>query len=51
MGPSRCSRLHSVFVPFEAKQTSPGFAFVVRSMQIEFRKAARMDDVLDVIMM
>jgi acyl-CoA thioester hydrolase len=33
----------------EAQQEAPGFAFVVRSMQIEFLKAARMDDVLEVI--
>ena len=32
-----------------AEQEAPGFAFVVRSMQIEFRKPARMDDVLDVV--
>ena len=28
---------------------APGFAFVVRSMQIEFLKPARMDDLLDVV--
>ncbi len=28
---------------------APGFAFVVRSMQIDFFKPARMDDVLDVV--
>jgi acyl-CoA thioester hydrolase len=28
---------------------APGFAFVVRSMAIEFRRPARMDDVLEVI--
>src|SRR3989441_6327019 len=33
----------------EAQQEAPGFAFVVRSMQIEFRKPARMDDMLDVV--
>src|SRR5437870_6145692 len=33
----------------EAQKEAPGFAFVVRSMQIEFLKAARMDDVLDVV--
>ena len=33
----------------EAQKAAPGFAFVVRSMQIEFLKAARMDDVLDVV--
>ena len=32
----------------EASQEAPGFAFVVRSMQIEFLKAARMDDLLEV---
>jgi acyl-CoA thioester hydrolase len=30
----------------EASAQAPGFAFVVRSMQIEFLKPARMDDVL-----
>jgi acyl-CoA thioester hydrolase len=35
---------------FEAtEREAPGFAFVVRSMTIEFLKPARMDDVLDVI--
>jgi acyl-CoA thioester hydrolase len=33
----------------EAAQEAPGFAFVVRSMKIEFLKSARMDDVLDVV--
>ena len=28
---------------------APGFAFMVRSMQIEFLKPARMDDVLEVV--
>ena len=32
-----------------AKREAPGFAFVVRSMNIEFLKPARMDDVLDII--
>src|SRR6267154_5769971 len=32
----------------EAQQEAPGFAFVVRSMQIEFLKPARMDDVLEI---
>jgi acyl-CoA thioester hydrolase len=32
----------------EAAKEAPGFAFVVRSMTLEFRKAARMDDVLTV---
>ena len=33
----------------QAEREAPGFAFVVRSMQIEFLKPARMDDVLDVV--
>lgn len=34
---------------FEAtEQEAPGFAFVVRSMNIEFLKPARMDDVLNI---
>ena len=33
----------------EAQQETPGFAFVVRSMRIEFLKSARMDDVLEVV--
>ena len=33
----------------EAAKQAPGFAFVVRSMQIDFRKPARMDDVLDIV--
>jgi len=33
----------------EARAEAPGFAFVVRSMQIEFLKPARMDDVLTVV--
>ena len=33
----------------EAAAEAPGFAFVVRSMQIEFRKPARMDDILEVV--
>jgi acyl-CoA thioester hydrolase len=32
----------------EAEAEAPGFAFVVRSMQIEFLKPARMDDLLEV---
>jgi acyl-CoA thioester hydrolase len=32
----------------QARALEPGFAFVVRAMQIEFLKPARMDDVLDV---
>ena len=33
----------------EAQKEAPGFAFVVRSMQIEFLKSARMDEVVDVV--
>ena len=33
----------------EAEQEAPGFAFVVRSMEIDFLKPARMDDVLEVV--
>jgi acyl-CoA thioester hydrolase len=33
----------------EAENEAPGFAFVVRAMQIEFLKPARMDDLLDVV--
>jgi acyl-CoA thioester hydrolase len=33
----------------ETEREAPGFAFVVRSMQIEFLKPARMDDVLEVV--
>src|SRR6266540_3569469 len=32
----------------ETEQEAPGFHFVVRSMQIEFLKPARMDDVLEI---
>jgi acyl-CoA thioester hydrolase len=32
----------------ETEQEAPGFAFVVRSMTIDFLKPARMDDVLDI---
>ena len=32
----------------EAEKEAPGFAFVVRSMTLEFLRAARMDDVLTV---
>src|ERR1700738_3991947 len=38
---------HALFA--EAQAESPGFAFVVRSMQIDFLKPARMDDVLEVV--
>jgi acyl-CoA thioester hydrolase len=33
----------------ETEKEAPGFAFVVRSMQIEFLKSARMDDLLQVV--
>jgi acyl-CoA thioester hydrolase len=33
----------------EASAEAPGFAFVVRSMRLEFLKPARMDDVLAVV--
>src|SRR5262245_30436838 len=32
----------------EVAKEAPGFAFVVRSMQIDFKKPARMDDVLEI---
>src|ERR1700728_1299391 len=32
----------------ETEKEAPGFAFVVRSMSIEFLKPARMDDVLEI---
>src|SRR5882757_7275547 len=32
----------------ETEKEAPGFAFVVRSMEIEFLKPARMDDVLEI---
>jgi len=32
----------------QAHKEAPSFAFVVRSMQVDFLKHARMDDVLDV---
>jgi acyl-CoA thioester hydrolase len=35
----------------ETEREAPGFAFVVRSMAIEFLKPARMDDVLEIITM
>jgi acyl-CoA thioester hydrolase len=38
---------HALFA--EAQHEAPGFAFVVRSMQIEYLKPARMDDVLEVV--
>jgi acyl-CoA thioester hydrolase len=38
---------HTLFAQVEAQ--TPGFAFVVRSMQIDFLKPARMDDILEVV--
>jgi acyl-CoA thioester hydrolase len=38
---------HALFA--EAQAETPGFAFVVRSMHIEYLKPARMDDVLEVV--
>jgi acyl-CoA thioester hydrolase len=32
----------------EAEREAPGFAFVVRSMSLDFLKPARMDDVLEI---
>lgn len=37
---------HALFA--EAESEAPGFAFVVRSMQIDYLKPAKMDDILDV---
>lgn len=33
----------------EAQREAPGFAFVVRTMTIQFRRPARMDDVLEIL--
>jgi acyl-CoA thioester hydrolase len=33
----------------ETEKEAPGFAFVVRSMQLEFLRPARMDDLLDIV--
>ena len=38
---------HALFA--EAASEAPSFAFVVRSMKLDFFKPARMDDVLDVV--
>ena len=38
---------HALFA--QALKETPGFAFVVRSMQIDYLKPARMDDVLDLV--
>jgi acyl-CoA thioester hydrolase len=32
-----------------AETETPGFAFVVRLMKLDFHKSARMDDVLDIV--
>jgi acyl-CoA thioester hydrolase len=33
----------------QTEKEAPGFAFVVRHMQIDFRRSARMDDVLEIV--
>ena len=38
---------HALFE--QALEETPGFAFVVRSMELDFLRPARMDDVLDVV--
>lgn len=38
---------HALFA--EAQSEAPGFAFVVRTMQIDYLKPAKMDDILDVV--
>jgi acyl-CoA thioester hydrolase len=38
---------HALFA--EAQAETAGFAFVVRSMQIDYLKPARMDDILDIV--
>jgi acyl-CoA thioester hydrolase len=38
---------HALFA--ETETETPGFAFVVRSMTLDFLKPARMDDVLDIV--
>ena len=38
---------HALFE--QAHEETPGFAFVVRSMQIDFLRPARIDDVLDIV--
>ena len=38
---------HALFAQTEAEM--PGFAFVVRSMTVDYRRPARMDDVLDIV--
>src|SRR5580692_3944103 len=46
--PITCARSARALFEETAKE-APGFAFVVRSMNIEFLKPARMDDVLEVL--
>jgi acyl-CoA thioester hydrolase len=43
MGAEQCALFE------QAQQETPGFAFVVRSMAIDYLRPARMDDVLDVV--
>jgi len=38
---------HALFE--QAQVETPGFAFVVRSMELDFLRPARMDDILDVV--
>ena len=38
---------HALFA--EAQAETPGFAFVVRSMHIDYLRPARMDDILDIV--
>ena len=38
---------HALFA--EAQSEAPGFAFVVRAMQLDYLKPARMDDVLEIM--
>src|SRR5690242_18925354 len=38
---------HALFA--QAESEAPSFAFVVRSMQLEFLKSVRMDDMLDIV--
>jgi acyl-CoA thioester hydrolase len=40
---------HALFAETETETETPGFAFVVRSMTLDFLKPARMDDVLDIV--
>jgi acyl-CoA thioester hydrolase len=38
---------HALFA--QAQEETPGFAFVVRSMEIDYLRPARMDDLLDIV--